>query len=283
MRRSIKDTSACGAFDGSSDRTFKVVALIGILIFSLSSAAAQTKIAEGEYAIYEQANGGAFGPEGEEVYNFHESWTLWRTEKQQYRVEGQRKFDSPQFTPHEDRFIVELSRDMTVIRMTQFGPLKWSRNSGPLTCEFLAKEIHCSSGQPIPGQPVNLHVAMENPFGLLWPISPFSLGGLTRQSERDPVHSTQVQLLSMEQPSKALPVYPVILCGDLQYLGEEAMEAAGQRWVAHKFSLKVAMRPQYLIWTSSRGLLLSLAIKHPHPGSPQEGMKLVRFKKWVDF
>jgi hypothetical protein len=282
MRRRIKDASARG-FSGRPDRTFKLVALLGILIFSLSSATAQTKIAEGEYAIYEQANGGAFGPEGEEVYNFHESWTLWRTEKQQYRVEGQRKFDSPQFTPHADRFVVELSRDMTVIRLTLFGPLKWRRNSGPLTCEFLDKEIHCSSGQAIPGQPGDLHIAMENPFGLLWPISPFSLGGLTRQAERDALHSTRVQLLSLEQPSKALPVYPVVLCGDLQYLGQEAMEVAGQRWVAHKFSLKVAMHPQYLIWTSSRGLLLSLAIGHTHPGWPQEGMKLVRFKKWVDF
>jgi hypothetical protein len=283
MRRDIKNIGARVLFGGSSGRTFKLVTLLAMLIVSFSFAAAQTKIAEGEYAIYEQANGGAFGPEGEEVYNFHESWTLWRTEKQQYRVEGQRNFDSPQFTPHADRFVVELSRDMTVTRLTQFESLKWSRNSGPLTCEFLAKEIHCSSGQATRSQPVDLHVPMENAFGLLWPISPFSLAGLTRQSERDPSHSTQVQLLSVEQPSKALPVYPVVLCGNLQYVGDEAIEAAGQKWVAHKFSLKVAMRPQYLIWTSSQGLLLSLAIKHAHPNWPQEGMKLVRFKEWVDF
>lgn len=38
----------------------------------------RTKVAQGEYVILEQANGGAFGPFGEEIYNFHETWTLWR-------------------------------------------------------------------------------------------------------------------------------------------------------------------------------------------------------------
>ncbi|PYU29404.1 MAG: hypothetical protein DMG31_17770 [Acidobacteria bacterium] len=38
----------------------------------------RTKVAQGEYVILEQANGGAIGPFGEEIYNFHETWTLWR-------------------------------------------------------------------------------------------------------------------------------------------------------------------------------------------------------------
>jgi hypothetical protein len=283
MRYRIKHACAHSSFGGRVYRGFNFVPLVGILIFSLSAAAAQTKVAEGEYVIYEQANGGAFGPLGEEVYNFHESWTLWRAEKNQYRVEGERKFESPKFTPHANRFLVELSRDMTVIRMTEFAHLKWRRNSGPVICEFLPKELHCSLGTAKPGQPADLRIPVEDPFGLLWPISPFSLSSLTRQSERDTAHSTQVQLLSIQQPSAALPVYPMVLCGQLQYLGEESIEAADQKWLAHKFSLKVAMHPQFLIWTSSRGLLLALTIEHTHPNWPQEGMKLVRFKKWVDF
>ena len=243
----------------------------------------RTKIAEGEYAIYEQANSGAFGPFGEEVYDFHESWTLWRTEKGQYRVDGERKFESPRYTAHTNRFLVELSRDMTAIRMTEFAHLKWRRDSGPLSCEFLVKELHCSSGARDPHQSIDLHIPMEDPFEFLWPISPFSLSSLTKQSERDPARGAQVQLLSIEQPSAALPVHPVILSGQLRYLGEENIEAAEQKWRAHKFSLKAALHPQYLIWTSSRGLLLALAIEHPHTNWPQEGMRLVRFKKWADF
>ena len=42
-------------------------------------------MAEGEYVIVEQANSGAFGPFGEEVYNFHETRTLWRLATGRYK------------------------------------------------------------------------------------------------------------------------------------------------------------------------------------------------------
>lgn len=250
---------------------------------SSSAGTARTKIAEGEYAIYQEANSGAVGPFGEEVYDFHESWTLWRTEKRQYEVEGERKFESPRHTAHTDRFRVELSRDMTAIRATEFGKLRWRRDSGPLTCDFLRKELHCSSGARDPQQAIDLRIPMEHPFGVLWPISPFSLASLTRQAERDASRGTRVQLLSVEQPSAYIPVQPIIRDGQLRYLGAESIEAADQKWRAYKFSLKVPSLPPFLIWTSSKGLLLALTIEHAQPDWPQEGMKLVRFQKWADF
>ena len=239
--------------------------------------AERAKIAEGEYAIYEEGNAGAFGPLGDEVYDFHESWTLWENEKKQYRIEGERTFESPRYTAHKNRFTVDLTRDLTVSRLTEFTQLKLKRESGPLSCEFLAKELQCSSD----GQ--SLRVPMGNPYAFLWPVSPFSLTGLTRASERDTARPAKVQLLSIEQPYPALPVHPMVLSGELQYLGEENIDAAGQNWPAYKFSLKVAMNPQILLWTSTRGLLLQMAIEHPHPNWPKEGMRLVRFKKWADF
>lgn len=51
------------------------------------------KIADGEYGLIEQSNFGAIGPFGEEVYDFHETWTIWRTAGGAYEVEGRRKFD----------------------------------------------------------------------------------------------------------------------------------------------------------------------------------------------
>jgi hypothetical protein len=244
---------------------------------------AETKIAEGEYAIYEEANSGAFGPFGEEVYNFHESWTLWRTEKGQYRVEGKRKFESPKYAAHTNRFLVELSRDLTVMRVTEFAQLKWRNDSGPLTCEFLSSELHCSSGASDPKQAIELRIPMEHPFGLLWPVSVFSFSGITREAERDPAQATQVEFVRIEQPSRRNPVEPTILSGPLRYLGEEDIEAAGQKWQARKFSLKVALNPEFLIWTSSKGILLAFAVEHAHANWPQEGMKLVRFTMWADF
>jgi hypothetical protein len=245
--------------------------------------AGRTKIAEGEYAIYERDIIGAVGPFQEEVYNFHESWTLWRLEKGQYQVEGIRNFESPKDELHSNRFVAELTRDLTVIRVKEFAKLRWVADSGPLTCEFLPTQLDCSSGGSDPKREIKLRTLLEKPYGLLWPISPFSFGGITREVERDPTRATQVDLVRIEQPGMAIPVRATILEGPLLYLGEENIEAAGRKWHAHKFSLKVPLHPQYLIWTSPKGLLLALAVEHGHEYWPQEGMRLARFESSTEF
>jgi len=245
--------------------------------------ASRTKIAEGEYAIVEEANEGAVGPFGEEVYDFHETWTLWRVAKGQYEVEGERQFESPRDWLHANRFLVQLSRDLTVIRITEFAKLKWRPDSGPLSCEFLPKELHCSSGGSDPKKAIELHTPVEQPYGLLWPISAFSLSGITREAERDPSLMAQVQLVTIKQPSAEDPIAVTILNGRLRYLGTETITLVHERLRAYKFSLKVALHPEFLIWTSPKGLLLSLAVEHAHKNWPEEGMTLVRFHKWADF
>ncbi len=245
--------------------------------------AGRTKIAEGEYAIYEHENNGAVGPFQEEVYNFHESWTLWRVKNGQYQVEGVRRFESPKYETHSNRFVVELTRDLTVIRMKEFARLKWVADSGPLSCEFLPTQMDCSSGGSDPEREIKLRTSLKKPYGLLWPISPFSFGGITREVERDPTRATQVDLVRIEQPGMANPVQATILEGPLQYLGEENIDAAGRKWRAHKFSLKVPLHPQYLIWTSPKGLLLALAIEHEHKDWPEEGLRLARFESSTKF
>jgi len=243
----------------------------------------RTKVAEGEYTINEHHNSGAAGPFQEEVYNFHESWTLWRVDKGQYEVEGVRNFESPRDEPHSNRFVVELSRDLTLLRATEFTKLKWVPDSGPLSCEFLPTQLDCSSGGSDPKREIKLRTPLDKPYGLLWPISPFSFGGITREVERDPARATPVDLVAIEQPGMATPVRATVLEGPIQYLGDENIEAAGRKWHAHKFSLKIAARPQYLIWTSPKGLLLALAIEHEHKDWPDEGMRLERFESAKEF
>ncbi len=177
--------------------------------------AERAKLAEGEYEIQQEGNSGAVGPAGEEVYDFHEPWTLWRLGKGQYEVEGVQKFESPREVKHADRFLIQLSRDLTPIRMTEFAKLAWQRDSGPLICEFLVKEVHCSSGACNTKQAIDLRVPMEFPYGFLWPISPFSLSGLTRQAERDLNRPNPIQLLSVEQPSADNPILPIVRNGQL--------------------------------------------------------------------
>lgn len=127
---------------------------------SPNSQPGRAKIAEGEYVVVEQANLGAIGPFGEEVYDFHETWTIWRTDSGEYEVEGKRQFESPKDSPHENSFQVRLSRDLTVIDMTEFSKLRWRADSGPLSCGFLPDELHCSSNARDSKQEVNLHASM---------------------------------------------------------------------------------------------------------------------------
>jgi hypothetical protein len=242
-----------------------------------------TKVAEGEYAFIEQANGGAVGPFDEEIYNFHETWTLWRVEEGRYRVDGLRTFESPKGEAHSNRFTVDLSRDRTVIRMTEFAKLKWVPDSGPLSCEFLPADLHCTSAGSNPSRAIEFKQHFEGPYGLLWPISPFSLTGLVRQIERDPGKPTQVSLVMIAQPSAATPVQPTVLAGPLQYVGQQTIQAGQRRWQADEFSLKVPLHPELLIWTSSDGLVLAVAFEHEHKDWPQEGLRLVRYRNWIAF
>jgi len=243
----------------------------------------RSQIAEGEYAIFEHYNSGSVGPFEQEVYNFKESWTLWRVEKGQYEVEGERRFESPKDESHSNRFIAQLTRDLTVIRVKEFAKLRWVADSGPLSCEFLPQRMECSSGGSDPKREIKVRVPLDRPYGLLWPISPFSFGGITRQVERDPAHATEVEFVRIEQPGMAEPVRADILEGPLLYLGEENIEAAGRKWRAHKFSLKVPLQRQYLIWTSPKGLLLFLAIEHEHQDWSEEGLRLTRFESTEEF
>jgi len=241
------------------------------------------KVAEGEYVVLEGANGGAVGPFGEEIYNFHETWTLWRTAKGGYEVEGERRFESPKDITRSARFQAELSRDLTLIGLTEFSRLRWRRDSGPLTCKFLPKEFDCSSNAKDRQNDIDLKIPMEHPFGLFWPISALSLSGITREAERDAHQTTPIQLVSIEQPSADIPVNPIIREGELRYLGDENIDIAGQSHRAFKFSIKVALSPELVVWTSPKGVLLKVGIQHEGKDWPEESMKLVRFQEWEGF
>ena len=244
----------------------------------------QTRIAEGEYEVYEEGSNGAVGPFGEEVYDFHESWTLTRDSRDTYHVAGERRFRTRPDSPELRRpFVVELSRDLTINSMTEFSNLKWIPDSGPLTCRFLANAMDCSAGGKKSTALKDWRIDVQHPYGLLWPISPFSLGSLVRESERDPRIVTRASLISIEQPSTHNPVSPMVLTGELQYLGIETLSAADRSWQAYKFSLKVPFHPKFMIWTSAKGMLLGLGAEHKSPDWPKEGLRLVRFQAFTDF
>jgi hypothetical protein len=242
--------------------------------------AQRTKVAEGEYVIVQQANGGAIGPFGEEIYNFHETWTIWKLANGAYQAEGERRFESPKGSEHADRFAADLSRDLTLTRVTEFARLRWRRDSGPLSCEFGRSLLHCSSNAKKADDSIELKIPMHAPFGFLWPVSAFSFSGLTREAERDPHAATHIQLVTVEQPSAEMPVSPMVLDGDLRYLGEDEIQVAGKIQRAFKFSIKVALSPELLVWTSPKGLLLAISVEHADKRFPEESLKTLHFQEW---
>ena len=122
---------------------------------------------------------------------------------------------------------------LTILRLKEFAKLRWVRDSGPLSCEFLPAQLDCSSGGSDPKREIKMQTRLQHPYGILWPLSPFSFTGIARQVERDRASPTRVDLVRIEQPGMANPVQAMVLEGPLQYVGDENIEIAGRKWLAH--------------------------------------------------
>jgi len=248
-----------------------------------SSSAETIKLATGEYAVTTRFNEGGVGPFDPAVYDFHEYWTLWRTADGGYEVEGRREFESPKYEFHSNRFSVRLTRDWRLESLEEFAKLRWRPDSGPLVCNVETAELHCTSNAKDPSQLVKVDMALDRPFGFLWPISPFSLTSLANAGEKIPGEVTPVQVITIEQPSQENPVAPVVIEGRLRYLRKVDITTAGRKWNANEFELKAVLQPKFLILTAPEGFLVDLIVEGPASASPVAEMKLVRYKQYADF
>jgi hypothetical protein len=242
----------------------------------------RVRVTAGEYQVLQGANAAGIGSYAPGVYNFRESWTLWRLADGSFDVEGEREYESPKDELHSNRFSVHLSPDFRTLGVKEFRKLHWRPDSGPLSCEFQPTEMICTSSAKDPSQSVNLNVPMNDAYGFLWPISAFSLSNITRRTAKIHDKLTPVQLVTVEEPSPRNPVFVSTLDGNLKYLTEEEITLAGKKWRADKFELKVPLHPAFIIWTSPEGLLLRFA---PESKSTQaaEGLQLVHFQPGANF
>jgi len=242
----------------------------------------RVRVAAGEYEVLQGAHAGGIGSYAPGVYNFRESWTLWRLADGSFDVEGEREYESPKDELHSNRFSVHLSPDFRTLSVKEFRKLRWKPDSGPLSCEFQPTEMMCTSSAKDPSQSVNLNVPMKDAYGFLWPISAFSLSNITRRAAKIHGRLTPVQLVTVEEPSPRNPVFVSTLDGNLKYLAEEEITLAGKKWRADKFELKVPLHPAFIIWTSPEGLLLRFA---PEGKSTKtaEGLQLVHFQQEIAF
>lgn len=244
---------------------------------------ARTRVAAGEYLIKREPGEAGIGTYAPGLYNFSESWTIWRLSDGSFEVRGQREYESPKDEFHSNSFSVGLGADFCIRNLTEFRKLRWRPDSGPLSCEFQPTKMACSSGTKDPGQAINLSMPMKDAYGFLWPISAFSLSNITRHAERIVGKLTPVQLVTVEEESEQNPVFISVLDGELRYLGRDEVILAGAEWRADEFELKVPLHPAFVIWTSPEGLLLRFAPESSAKTQADTGMTLVHFLKWASF
>jgi hypothetical protein len=255
-----------------------VACLLSSMPLSNAQEEAHTKVAEGEYKVTLEGDLGV-GPIETEVFHFRESWTLWRTNNG-YELEGRRTYESPRDRLHGDNFIAQLGPDLHLLSIKEFAPLAFGRDSGPLTCLFLPRQLKCDSGGKDPAHRVNVQFGMDRPYGLIWPLSAFSLAGLTRAATtlKKP---TPVQVVQLKQLNDTIPVLAVRSDGLIRYLGqsETALTVSGKIERTNVYELTASPIGKMTIWTSQEGLLLVAE----RPSWPKGKMELVKFKKFSDF
>jgi hypothetical protein len=262
----------------------RLILLTALLAIGLPPSSAQqldrVKVAEGEYRVTEEGDMGV-GPIDTEVLHFRESWTLWRLPNGEFEVEGDRTFESPRDYIRDNRFIARLAVDLQVISVKEFAHLRYRPDSGPLTCQLLRTVLQCDSGAQDPTHAVDVQSPMDRPYGLLWPLSAFSLASLTRAAPKEIGHKAVVQVVQLEQVNDALPVLAIRSDGLIRSLGpsESPVDVLGKQNRANVYELTAAPIRKMTIWTSAEGLLLAAE----RPGAIKERMELVRFTKFADF
>lgn len=237
------------------------------------------KVAEGEYRVTTQDDLGV-GPIETEVFHFRESWTLWRVAGE-FEIEGERFFESPLGTPHDNQFTARFTHDFRLISVKEFARLDFRKDSGPLTCQFLPSQLRCDSGAKDPAQDVDVQVPMDRPYGLLWPLSAFSLASLTRGASADVGKAVPIEVVQLEQLNYELPVLLTRSDGLIRYLGRSkvVMTVSGETCYPQIYEVTAPPIRKLTLWLSPEGLLLAAE----KPSLPKGRMELVRFTKFVAF
>lgn len=233
-------------------------------------------VAQGEYRVRVQGDLGA-GPIQKQVFHLSETWSLWRTAAG-YDVEGHRTYEFPRGRLRVDRFIAKVSPNLQLVSVKDFAPLVFSPDSGPLSCDLRPRLFHCDSGAKDREQVVEINLALDKPYTLMWPLSAFSLASITRAASTRPV---AVQVVQLEEISKRLPLLAIRSDGRIQYLGtgETLLAVSGKSWHPNVYRLTVPRVGEITIWTSPEGLLLAAQL----PDWPGASLELVKYVRFADF
>jgi len=121
---------------------------------------------------------------------------------------------------------------------------------------------------------------MDRTYGLLWPLSPFSLAGLVHHTSANAAKPSPVQVVQLEEISDALPVLAIRSDGLIRSLARRpvAFSVTGKSWYPEVYELTTGPVRKIQILTSLEGLLLAA----DRPGWPRSRTALVRFKQFAE-
>jgi hypothetical protein len=261
--------------------TVQMLILLGMLAgWTFGQDITRVKIAAGEYSVSTDEDLGV-GPIETEVFHFHESWTLWHTADGNYEVDGERTFESPRDIVHQNRFWAQLTRDLQLVKVKEFAKLRWRPDSGPLTCDLRPHEMRCNSGGKDPVKSIDIQVTTHQPYGIIWPISVFSLGSLAYVAAEHEGELVPVELVTFKELNEALPVLTIQSSGSIRYLGRSEVKftASGTSWYPRMFELTSSRTRTLHIWTSHEGLVLAIE----RADWPKTTLRLVSFQQFAEF
>ncbi|GEM_PF-3278745 len=241
------------------------------------SAPGRMKLYEGEYMVTGGGEDETATSSNLPVNSFRETWTMWRAENGYFEVEGDRVYESADSVFHNSKFSARLSPTKRLLSVTDYGKLRFQKDSGPLTCDFHAMDVHCTSNAKDPSDSVDVRLPLDHPAGLFTPLSPLSWSSVTRGMTMNSSELKQVQMISIREVSARDPVALEVFDGAVRYIHSEDFTTAGRTWRADRFEVKLPLHPKSTVWTSPEGILLAVSFG----GGEGEGLRLQTFRSLV--
>lgn len=197
---------------------------------------------------------------------FEEPWELYRTK---VGFELKQWFEVSQNGEPNPRL------EITVGFAPGFFPtsvvLAGENNKNPISCSLTLKLFSCESPTG------KSELAMEGPYSFFLP-DPWMMGAVVRRARKAPDQPTSVQLVRMAGMTQSGPRLEK-LEAVIHYIGEDQVEVAGKKQVAHIYELKTERFPALTLWITGEGIVTAMEDSK----NPDQRMMLIEYSKTGKF
>lgn len=209
---------------------------------SVASESQRKKVADGEYVMLREETYPSFT----KIVEIRESWSLWELGDDGYEIDSLWVVNSPQETFRTKTWI-ELSPGFHPTQTRGLGTIRET----DLTCRFGEREVRCRTGNEEP------RISVDMPYDLYLSV-PWFVSSILRRPGVDHNRPMPVKLLIMDRGGPKSELGFGEFEGQVRYLGEESITAAGREFWSRKYELKADPFPGWLVWLSPDGIALAM-------------------------